>query len=622
MAESPLEHRGKSRGVVAICAWLLRYALHRWRAMLGVLCAILLKSLLDLLKPWPMKLLIDRVLDPQPSATRFGHFFTTLPGAAMPMGLAGWCVAGTVVIFLLGWAVGTTASIAGLNFGQRLAYDLALDLFGHLQRLSLRFHARKSVGDSIRRVTSDSACVTTIVRDALLPLVGAVMSLVMMFAVLCGLNWMLAMLSLGVIPMLALVLHRYARPMEETSYLKQEAESEIYGTVEQTLSAMPVIQAFTMEREASRLFRQGTDRTLSATILATRVQLKFKVLSGLSTVTGTAVILAFGGREVLAGRMSIGSLLVFITYLASFYAPIETLTYTASTIQFAAGSARRVLEVFDTEHDVKDSPNAVSISSGRVKGHVTIENVTFGYEAGRPVLSEISLDVQRGETVAIVGPTGAGKSTMAGLAPRFFDPWSGRVLLDGRDLRSLRLADLRRNVSVVLQEAFLFPRTVAENIAYGRPGASRAEIEAAAQAANAAEFIERLPQKYDTILGERGATLSGGQRQRIGVARALLREAPILVLDEPTSALDAGTEGLLISALERLRGGKTCLIIAHRLSTIRHADMIVVLDHGRIVERGKHEELSRSGGLYARMHHRFVSGSADPINGLSPANVP
>jgi ATP-binding cassette subfamily B protein/subfamily B ATP-binding cassette protein MsbA len=339
---------------------------------------------------------------------------------------------------------------------------------------------------------------------------------------------------------------------------------------------------------------------------------KFKVLSGLTTAVGTAVILALGGREVLAGRMTVGSLLVFITYLASFYAPIETLTYTASTIQSAAGSARRVLEIFETEHDVKDAPGVVPLSSfGPVKGSITLDKVTFGYEPHRPVLTDVSLEIQPGQTVAIVGATGAGKSTLAGLVPRFFDPWSGRVLLDGREMCTLRLADLRRNVSLVLQDPFLFPRTVAENIAYGRPGASVAEIEAAAAAANAAEFIERLPQRYDTIIGERGATLSGGQRQRLSIARALLRNAPILVLDEPTSALDAGTETLLLSALERLTAGKTCLIIAHRLSTIRHADLIVVLEHGRIVERGNHEQLVAAGGLYAKMHRQFVGGSAE-----------
>jgi ATP-binding cassette subfamily B protein/subfamily B ATP-binding cassette protein MsbA len=302
---------------------------------------------------------------------------------------------------------------------------------------------------------------------------------------------------------------------------------------------------------------------------------------------------------------------VFLTYLAALYAPLEALMYTTATIQGASGSAKRVLEVLSIEPDVRDTPDARPIV-GRSLGHVVVEGVWFGYEPGRPVLRGVSLEARPGEAVALVGLTGAGKTTLAGLVPRLFDPWAGRVLLDGADVRSLKLRDLRAQVGLVPQEPLLFPLSVHENVAYGRPGASRAEVEAACRAANADGFVERLPAGYDTVLGPRGATLSGGERQRLAVARALLKDAPVLVLDEPTSALDAETEGLLLGALRRLAAGRTTLIIAHRLSTVRWADRIVVVEHGEVVEEGSHAELLARSGRYARLVALQHGGHPEP----------
>jgi ATP-binding cassette, subfamily B, bacterial len=307
-----------------------------------------------------------------------------------------------------------------------------------------------------------------------------------------------------------------------------------------------------------------------------------------------------GAQHALSGRLSVGTILVFLAYLSSLYSPLQDVSHGASTVSEAVGSARRVVEILDAPPDVVDRPGAVALAA--VRGEVGFDEVWFGYERGRPVLRGVSFEARPGEVVAIVGPTGAGKSTLAGLLPRFFDPDRGRVLLDGHDLRGLRLGTVRESVSLVLQESFLFPFSIAENIAYGRPGASREEIEAAARAANVHEFVSGLPDGYDTLLGERGATLSGGERQRVAIARALLKDAPVLVLDEPTSALDAETEQSLLEALERLMAGRTTLVIAHRLSTIRRADQILVLSAGEIVERGDHDELIALGGAYARMH--------------------
>jgi ATP-binding cassette subfamily B protein/subfamily B ATP-binding cassette protein MsbA len=330
----------------------------------------------------------------------------------------------------------------------------------------------------------------------------------------------------------------------------------------------------------------------------------YGLVNGLTTTAGTAFVLYFGGQRVLSGALSVGSLLVFLAYVRSMMSASRGLLGIYGSLKATEASIDRVLEVLDAGEGIWDAPGAKPLPTPPtgVRGHVRLEGVTFGYEPGRPVLRDLTLDVSQGETIALVGSTGAGKSTLVSLIPRFFDPWEGRVSLDGVDARSVQLASLRAQVSLVLQEPFLLPLTVAENIAYGCPGASRNEIVAAAAAANADEFIRQLPDGYDTVLGERGATMSGGQRQRLAIARALLKNAPVLILDEPTSALDAETEALVLEALERLMKGRTTLIIAHRLSTIRNADRIVVLDDGAIVETGTHTELLKDGCLYRRFH--------------------
>jgi ATP-binding cassette, subfamily B, bacterial len=578
-------------------ARLLRYAKPHWRGLLVLVGTMLANIGLDLLRPWPLKLVVDNVLGDSglPAA------LTWLPGVDDPQGLLVWVVIATLLIFLLGTVTNMAYTYYSLRLGQQMTYSLAADLFAHLQRLSLLFHTRRPVGDLISRVTGDSWCVNTLVTDAAVPAFQALVMLVTMFAVMWALQPTLTLLALGVTPLFIVVIKILGKPIKDRSREQRDLEGQMMSVVEQTLSAVPAVQAHTREEYETKRFTHYADRTVSAYIRATVAGLWFELFAGLVTTIGTAAVIYVGARLALDGKLTAGTIIVFLSYLNSLYEPLNSITYTAQTIQGAAAEADRVSEILETEPTIKDKPHA---PQAKVRGTIRYENVTFGYEAGRAVLHDVSLRADPGDVVAIVGPTGAGKTTLMNLLVRFYDPWEGRITIDAVDLRDVQHRSLRKQVALVLQDPFIFPLSIADNIAYGRPDAPRSGIVAAAKAANAHDFIMRLPEGYDAVVGERGATLSGGEKQRLSIARAFLKDAPVLILDEPTSALDARTEGALLEALERLMEGRISFVIAHRLSTIRRATKILVIDEGRIIESGTHAELLEAGGLYSLLYRR------------------
>ena len=593
---------------------LARYALVRWRGLIFVMLLMLINVGLNVLKPWPLKLIVDCVLNNQSLPNRV-LWLKTLPGSESDIQLLAWLAAATIVLFLSSEGVRLIQEYVGAGVGSQMVYDLGAALFDRLQHLSLRFHNQQRAGDLVRRVMTDSICIQNLAMGVFLPVLTSLVNLVAMFAVMWQINQLLSLLSLMIAPLIILLIWVFNQPMTERTYQYQQFEGEIVALSEQTLTAIPIIQAFGREAHEDERFRYLSQKALQAYVRSILAQMQFKVGVGGVTAVGTAAIMAYGGFQVLDGSLSIGSLLVFLSYLASLYVPMATLAYMSSSFAGAAASAQRVLEVLDAQDGVQDAPNVRPLPVRPVggRGHVCLEKVTFGYEPNYPVLQEITLEARPGETIALVGATGAGKTTLVSLIPRFFDPWQGQVLFDGVDVQSVPVKNLREQIALVLQEPFLLPITIAENIAYGCFNASREAIVKAAQAANADTFIQRLPQGYDTVIGERGATLSGGEKQRLAIARALLKDAPVLILDEPTSALDAQTEFLLLEALERLMAGRTTFIIAHRLSTIQRADRIVVLDRGKVVEMGTHEELLAFSGYYKRLY-KLHFGSTQPAS--------
>jgi ATP-binding cassette, subfamily B, bacterial len=591
---------------------LLKYSVSYWKGWILILIVTLLSSATSLLQPWPLKILVDYVFDQKPVPAGIKVVLDWIPWTATGRGLLFWAAASGLFIFAVNTAFSMFLTFSWIRVGRKMVYDLMRDIFANVQRRSLIFHARSSVGDLMSRITGDSWCIYTVSDTLLFAPVQALVVTAAMAAVMAQINLKLTLMALAVAPLMTVVSLFFGKKIRKIARQKRESESRIQSHVQQTLSGITVVKAFAQEDREHFRFREFTEAALEAQKRSKLTGSFYNLLAGGFNSLGKGLILYLGAYDVMAGRMTIGSLLVFISYLGTLQGQLKSFSGIYSNLQSAGASVDRVVEVLDTEEDVKNDPRAPKLAGAR--GHVRFEQVRFGYEAGRAVLEDISFEALPGQTIAVVGQTGAGKSTLVSLIPRFADVWTGKVTIDGRDVRDVELDSLRSQVAIVLQEPFLFPLSIAENIAYGKPRAGHREIEAAAAAANAHEFIERLPEGYETVIGERGATLSGGERQRLSIARALLRDAPVLILDEPTSALDARTESLLLEALERLMRNRTTFIIAHRLSTIRRADRILVLDKGRLVENGTHAELLAKGGIYASFYE-IQFGSLQRVDG-------
>jgi ATP-binding cassette subfamily B protein len=557
------------------------------------------EGIADLLGPWPLKLVFDDILKPRENANWLNRLVLSIAGPDVLMVLKIAAIS-ALAIAIFGAISSYVEKSCTTTVGQWVMHDLRRTLYAHIQRLSLSFHDETQTGDLISRVTSDIDSVQSFVTSGLLSVLIDCLTLAGMVGIMFYMNWRFTLIALSIAPVLFLVVFRYTRLIRKSSREVRKKEGQIVSIVQEVLTSIRVVKAFAREDYEQKRLEEESLESVEIALHARALKSRLAPLVEIIVGVGTSMVLWFGARMVLEGTLDAGSLIVFIWYLGKMYKPMQDLSKMTDTYAKAAVAYERIQEVLQSEREVKDLPGSRRV--GRLRGDIEFDHVTFGYEPSQPVLKDISFKIQPGTVAALVGPTGAGKSTIISLIPRFYDPDSGVVKIDGWDVRRLQQKSVRDQVSFVLQETVLFHASVWRNIAYGKPGASRAEILEAAHFANADEFIEKMPQGYETMIGERGVTLSGGQRQRIAIARAVIRNTPILILDEPSSGLDAASEQLVFEALDRLMVGKTSVVIAHRLATIQRADNIYVVQDGTITESGKHEDLMRQGGLYAELH--------------------
>jgi len=560
--------------------------------------AVAVSSATELLEPLPLKIVLDYLLQGK-------H----LPGWAMVV--VGWigndklavlnfAVVAVAVIAVVGAASSYLENWLTTTIGQRIMHELRRTVYSHIQRLSLAEHDEKRTGDLIGRVTDDIESVQDFVTTALLGIVTNVLTLFGMIGIMLYMNWRFTLISLAIAPVLFAAVLFLTRKIKSASRDVRKKESELVSTVQEVFSSIRVVKAFAREDYEQRRFERQSLENVETALKAQSLKMKLSPVVEIIVAIGTCLMLGVGARLVMAGKLSPGGLVLFLFYLGKMYKPMRDLSKMTNTVSKASVGFERIREVLESESKVRDLPRARRAPA--FKGKIEFEHVSFGYTPEEPIVQDISFTVEPGQVAAFVGPTGAGKTTIINLIARFYDPLSGRIKIDGTDIREFKLRSLRSQISFVLQDTLLFRAPVWQNIAYGRPESSRAEIMRAAELANADEFIKEMPEGYDTMVGERGVTLSGGQRQRIAIARAMIRQTPILVLDEPTSGLDAQSELAVIDALDRLMKDKTSIVIAHHLATIVHADNIFVVKDNQIAEHGTHEELLAADGFYAELY--------------------
>ena len=571
---------------------IYRRVLRYYRPFLGQTIFGLFLSLigigLNLLKPWPFKVIVDDFLRAGPAIRSDWRIWIPLLCLAL------------VAIQVLWGIINWITNYLFVKIGLQALLKLRTDLYSYLQSLSLKYHDARRSSDSSFRVAYDSQSIQTIYNKGFTNIFGSTLTLMGTFVIMLRLDWQLTLVSLAIVPLIVGTIYFFAHRIRRESTSIQEQESAMLAQAQEGLSSIRMVHAFGREEFEVRQFQQQARQSLQANLRLTLTNVNSALVISTLMVVGTAAMYYVGTLHVLAGRLTLGSLLVFSAYLLMLYQPLESLTYTTWAMEGATAGAKRCFEVLERQDDVVDSENAIAISSAQ--GAIAFNSVGFGYGEDRIVLRDIDLRIDPNQIVSLVGGTGAGKSTLFSLVPRFYDPTTGSITLDGRDLREITKRTLRAQIAIVLQDTLLFSTTVRENIAYGRPDATEEEIIDAARRAQADDFIRELPNGYASPVGERGGHLSVGQRQRIGIARAFLKNAPILLLDEPTSALDPTTESAIMDTIKELMRGRTTLIATHRLATIHGVDQIVVLEHGRIVEKGPGPELIARGGAYAKLY--------------------
>jgi len=583
---------------------------HAKALTLGVL-ATLGGGLANLLEPWPLKIVLDNVLKPKPLQEWLNRLILSTVGSDN-LQILKFAALAVVAIAAFGAVCSYIEKYISTSAGQWVVHDLRRTLYSHIQRLSLSYHDQKQTGDLVSRVTSDIDAIQSFIASGLLGVLVNSLTLVGMLAVMFYINWRFTLIALSVAPVLFAVVYIYTRQIKKAAREVRKKEGQIVSLIEEVLSSIRLVKAFAREDYEQKRLEEESLESVEIALRARKLKARLSPLVEIIVSVGTCLVLWFGARMVLDGRLSAGSLILFIFYLGKMYKPMQELSKMTEAYSKAAVGYERIQEILQTERDVKDMPGAQR--APRFRGNIEFSDVSLSYEPGHPILKNVSFQIQPGQLAAFVGPTGAGKTSIISLLPRFYDPDSGSIRIDGLDVRRYKQKSLRQQISFVLQETILFHAPIWYNIAYGKPEATREELLHAAELANAHEFIEKMPQGYDTVIGERGVTLSGGQRQRIAIARAIVRNAPILLLDEPSSGLDAASEKLVFDALDQLMHGKTSIVIAHRLSTIERADVIFVVQDGAIVEHGTHAELLASGGLYAELHAiQFRSEASVPV---------
>jgi ATP-binding cassette subfamily B protein len=566
------------------------------RTLIFLTFATALAAIFGLAEPWPLAVILNQVLNQENA----GGFITAIFGEhpeRIVLLLSMLLLRFLVVVLGNGFTV--LNHYLGAKTEQNMVLDLRSDLFNHVQRLSLTFHDQRQTGALMSQINNQAAAVGTIVM-VIPPIAESIMTLFGMLVITALIDWQLAVLSLVVVPLLYWSFGVYGKRIVPRLQRVQQLEWRSLSIVHEAMSMLRVIVTFGREDYEHKRFREQGKVAVDERVKLTVSQSLYTLGVQTATAAGLSLILGVGAWHVMNGQLSVGELIVVLTYIASVYQPLEQISTTVGMIHDELVQFNASLGLLDMEPEVKEKPDAIELE--RARGRVIAEGLSFAYSSRERTLEDVSFRVEPGERVAIVGHTGAGKSTLMSLLIRFYDPSEGRIAFDGIDLRDASLASLRNQISVVLQEPLLFSGTIEENIRYGSLEASTEEVEAAARAANSHDFISALPDGYATVLGERGAQISGGERQRICVARAFLRDAPILILDEPTSSIDSKTEAVILDSLEELMEGRTSFMIAHRLSTVRHADQILVMNDGRIVERGTHDELVGQGGVYTQLH--------------------